>query len=79
MPVRVICDGCGYILAETLDFDEFAYKCTLTEYVRKQNEGRCPSCRRKLSLDPISINVKPYKKWGSGKEEFFGWKLRRRK
>jgi len=85
MPVRVICDECGYILTEISDFDKaipaLNWGLTLIQWVivKVLDSRRCPSCGRKLSSDPISINVKPYKKWGIGKEKFFGWKLRRRK
>lgn len=54
LPQRVICHGCGHVLYEG---DELKPP----DEIIHQHEGKCPNCNKKLSLLPLSVEVKPIK------------------
>jgi rRNA maturation endonuclease Nob1 len=50
MSFIVVCQGCGKILYEGRDMIPL-YR------LRRKTEGKCPSCGRKLAVDPLSIKL----------------------
>lgn len=52
MALTVYCDECGAVLYEGEELKP-PYE------IVKGLEGRCPSCRRKLSVSPLSFDVIP--------------------
>jgi len=54
LPQRVICHGCGQVLYEGTELKP-------PDEIIHQHDGKCPNCSKKLSLLPLSVDVKPIK------------------
>lgn len=57
MPYHVYCSGCGHDFSQAFEMLDQNGKgiCDLTSMFG----GRCPSCRKPLSLDPDKVTIKP--------------------
>jgi len=45
----IVCHSCGYVLYDGFDMIPL-YK------LRREIDGRCPNCKRKLAIRPLSIS-----------------------
>ena len=52
LPFKIYCDGCQALLYRG-DTPKPPYE------IIEDNNGKCPNCSRKLSVEPISFEVKP--------------------
>jgi len=50
MGFTIVCHGCGHFLYEGIDIMPF-YR------LRSELDGKCPSCKRKLSIRPIKVEM----------------------
>ena len=52
MPMRVLCEKCGFLLYEGLDVK--------TPYeIVQSHDGKCPKCAKRLRHLPKSVEIKP--------------------
>ena len=52
MPQRIVCEGCGYVLYESMDLKP-------PDEVIEEHGGRCPKCGKELNFSPSNIKIKP--------------------
>ena len=57
---QVNCRGCGEILYQGEDLKS-------PEEILQMHDGKCPKCGKKLGLTPQNVEVKPAKRWSSGR------------
>jgi len=55
MPQKISCDGCGEMFYEGTDLKA-------PEEINQQLKGICPKCGRKLSSNPIKVDIKGLQK-----------------
>jgi hypothetical protein len=53
--ISVVCHGCGKLLYERTEM-------ILLNRLRRRIDGKCPDCRRKLGVRPLSIEFKSCEK-----------------
>ena len=51
MPIKVLCNGCGFLLREADDLESI-------KQALRRNGGKCPYCGRSLEARPVRIEVK---------------------
>ncbi|MCR3907092.1 MAG: hypothetical protein NUK62_08730 [Tenericutes bacterium] len=51
MGLHIVCHGCGHVLYDGIDIIPF-YK------LRQELDNKCPNCKRKLAIHPISVELK---------------------
>jgi len=56
VPIRIICHKCGAILFESIE------EIRSPDEIIQSHDGKCPTCRRKLSYIPINVEVTPVEK-----------------
>jgi hypothetical protein len=54
MPQRVKCKGCNHLLYEGAELKP-------PDEILSQYNGQCPNCKKKLSLLPSDVEVKPFR------------------
>ncbi|MFB0514525.1 MAG: hypothetical protein ACETVQ_03005 [Candidatus Bathyarchaeia archaeon] len=54
MPQRILCEKCGAILFEGMEL-------TPPDEIVQRYDGKCPKCGRKLSFNPINVEIKKIK------------------
>ena len=52
MPQKVYCHKCGFVFYEGTELKP-------PDEIIQKNDGKCPSCGKKLSSVPIDVDVKP--------------------
>lgn len=50
MGLKIVCHGCGHVLYEGFDLIPF-FK------LRDELDGKCPNCKRKLAIRPVSVEL----------------------
>jgi ribosomal protein S27AE len=54
LPQRILCGKCGAILYEGMEL-------TPPDEVIQRFDGKCPQCGKKLSFNPINVEIKRLK------------------
>jgi ribosomal protein S27AE len=54
LPQRILCGKCGTILYEGMEL-------TPPDEVIQRLDGKCPKCGKKLSFNPINVEIKRMK------------------
>jgi len=50
LPQRISCEKCGAVLYEGMDL-------TPPDEIIQRYDGKCPKCGRKLSFNPINVDI----------------------
>ena len=50
MGLKIVCNVCGYVLYEGVELIPF-YK------LRQEIDNKCPNCKRKLAIRPVSVEL----------------------
>ena len=57
MPIQIKCGGCNAIIYE--DNRPYWYTDYLYTVVHDKLHGKCPRCKKKLSIPPLNVKVIP--------------------
>jgi ribosomal protein S27AE len=54
LPQRILCEKCGAVLYEGMEL-------TPPDEIVQRYDGKCPKCGKKLSFNPINVEIKKMK------------------